>query len=147
MVSVPLPLAAEGDASGGKGLKSAKEGRRGVEGHASPTQQGFTPGGFPSGRPCRIDGIALSGSCKPGAGIKPGRRPSLGDFETERQFGALAQAARNYLITGGRPEKAVLDRLAAEALGAERIWLACLDCGALVDEGRPCGSCGLGRRA
>lgn len=65
-------------------------------------------------------------------------------METERQIGALAQAARNFLLSGSDRDKAVLDRLAAEALGAETLWLRCLDCGALADENQPCPKCGLG---
>lgn len=46
---------------------------RGVEGHASPTQQGFTPGGFPG---FATTPHAIPRSCKSGAGIKPSR-PSV----------------------------------------------------------------------
>jgi len=63
---------------------------------------------------------------------------------TEKQLGALAQAARNYLLTGDPRDKVALDRLAAEALGTDRLWYLCLDCGALVGTGGICESCGLG---
>lgn len=62
-----------------------------------------------------------------------------------RDLGALAQAARNYLVDATPHNATVLDRLAAEVLGANRLCFVCLDCGALVATDEACDHCGLGR--
>lgn len=66
-------------------------------------------------------------------------------MSVDKAIGELAQAARNYLLSGSARDKAVLDRLAAKACGRESFWAMCLDCGALVArEKGVCAVCGLG---